>query len=82
MPVNPASPIPNNIRSIMRPANEVTIDWREATMPQDRTIAVTIFENISCGLDGLKATNHKYELVQSSTKRSSIRMQCMLDKKP
>lgn len=40
MPVKPASPIPSSMRSTIKPANEVAMLWREATRPQERTMAV------------------------------------------
>lgn len=40
MPVKPASPIPRSMRSTIRLAKEVAILWREATRPQERTMAV------------------------------------------
>jgi len=39
--VNPASPIPSRVLRTRRLAKEVAIDWREATIPQDRTRDVT-----------------------------------------
>lgn len=38
--MNPASPIPRRIRRMRREVKEVDIDWKEATIPHERTSMV------------------------------------------